>query len=443
MVFDFDKKALMKSNAFHLALILAFAIAVVFAMNFALADAYSVWGRNSALVINFTDATGVNVNEDVGVVYNFSLNNSIAAAAEGGILTIVNVSLWGNFIPANWLGFTGPNGTGMNLTSGVISNVSVGFTNTSDQLRWNNSVLTRPLIPGNITFTNASLWFNATAPTPGLYNISLRLFWNNSVTVYNETNITIRVNDTTRPHNVSVVTLGLNRGWVNQSGSLVLNISALDNGNFSLGNSIYTEISEINVTVYNISSTYNVSYNMSNSSSVNGPLNSLGNYWKATINTAGFPDGVYNISIFAKDRQGNVNSTNISNVRFDNTKPTASVVCSPAALKTGDVVTCTCSPSDPTSGINSSVTSITANPSTANTGTFTESCSFADMAGNTASTTAQYTVEQSGSGAASSAGATSSVQVPVTSTETESTKTEHTFEKITPGEAAIKSDFNP
>jgi len=79
-----------------------------------------------------------------------------------------------------------------------------------------------------------------------------------------------------------------------------------------------------------------------------------------------------------------------------------------STVTSGDVVTCTCSPTDSLSEINTSATTITTTPSTANTGTFTESCGFADNAGNTGIASTTYTVELSGGGSSSGGGGGSS-----------------------------------
>jgi len=187
---------------------------------------------------------------------------------------------------------------------------------------------------------------------------------------------------------------------------------------------------------------------------VNGTNQSIpvSNGWcnSSFINLTGLSDGNRTIKVYANDTVKILGLNNSFIVLIDNTAPTASVVCSPRTVYTGDKVTCTCEPSDSGSGINSSLTSITANPSTSDTGTFTKICSFSDLAGNAGSVSDSYTVEQASS--------ISSIQVPVkksatttsatttgttTPTETASTRASHTFDSITPGVAAVEKDFNP
>ena len=306
----------------------------------------------------------------------------------------------------------------------------------------------------NATFTTNSK-FNISHDISGLadgdnYNFSFFVFNSTGAggpaitEVYSSTNITI---DNTPP-NVTFSGEATSGGNYSNSayGLLQVNVSVSDN-NASIG----LGVGEVWI---NISNASNSQHNFTRARS------SAGSVWNITatgINLLGYADGVWTIRVYANDSltagdlvnnhftniTANLNTTEKINITIDNTAPTASAVCSPGTVNTGDVVTCTCSPSDSLSGVNSSATSITATPSTSNTGTFTESCSFADMAGNIVSTTAQYTVEQSGSGASTSSGSSSGAQVAVTSTDdSASIEKSYTFTTITPGTSAVKSDFN-
>lgn len=428
----FEKKGSMKNGAFHLALLLVAALAIVFVGSFTEAWTTSVLSNNELKVVNYTNITGRVINEDVATVYNFSINHTIG----GNNLTVVNISLWGNFI------FTsGSNGTGNTTRGGASEQYAIFFGNSSDTIKWNASNATAYILPSNQTTNSSFFWFTATATTPGKYNMTVRLTYNYT-SVYNETNVTVVINDTTIPYDITPSD-ALNRGWVNASDSLAVNLSVFDNGNFTQSNNVETEIRNVNLTVYTSTSGVSASYNMSNVTKAS----SFGHYWNVTIDTSSFADGIYNISIKAEDKTGNVNNTNISNVRFDNTAPTASAVCSGdgggSTVNSGEDITCTCSPSDSLSGVNLSATSITENPLTSNTGVYSVSCTFTDMSGNTGSTTAQYTVEQSGVASSSSSGATSSAQTSVTSTDdTAATEKSYTFTTVSPGTPAVKSDFN-
>ena len=71
--------------------------------------------------------------------------------------------------------------------------------------------------------------------------------------------------------------------------------------------------------------------------------------------------------------------------------PTISFSCTPSSVEVGATVTCTCTGTD-TSGLNTSATSYTANPSTSTIGTFSLICNMTDVIGNSASVTTTYTV---------------------------------------------------
>ncbi|MEK6760350.1 MAG: PGF-pre-PGF domain-containing protein [Nanoarchaeota archaeon] len=491
-----DKKGLMKNNAFHLALILVVAIVVVYVFNTfsfisALPQVNNTGNDQITVTLNISNHTssakgnatlGFVINEDVNYLFNFSINYTSAGSTQEN-LTDINVTLRGltylvtaaesTQVNANSFGanfsrtYTGAGEVGNGSTFNNWTRVNLTDADGYMVVIWNgtSAALGNTLVffdtnatGGTVGLNYSKIWFNASAPTPGMYNITIRFFTNDSGSgMGNETNFTIIVNDTTAP---SVVNFTYNSSdtkirtisYANVSGSVVINVSVVDNGNFSLTlGSSAREITYVNVSVFNATGgNWNASYMASNLSSFAWN----GNYWNVTINTAQFPDGTYNISIWANDSNGNFNSTNISLVTFDNTAPTASVVCSGSSgstVHTGDVVTCTCSPSDSTSGVNSTATSITANPSTSSTGTFTETCNFADQSGNTASASDTYTVEQSPSGSStqvpvtrssSSSSTTSSGTTTTTPTETKSTEASHTFDSIMPGTPAVQTDVN-
>ncbi len=443
----FDKKGVKGNNWMHLFFAVVLIVSLVYVMNFAVATTvisllnitnFTGGHVNSTYAIVNASEKSTTVNDNIMLIYNLTITHTSALSN----LTSINLTLPETFafIPAS------------NRTNATAATVTILFNATSVNGNFNGSVLmwnaTSTVGPGwiiNMTKATANYTipfsFNATAYVPGYYNISVRFFYNASFVsgggspIYNETNISIVVNDTTKPWEVNLTLQGRFASLThsNISGSQMINVSALDNGNLTASGR-ENDVTGVNITILNSSNEINASYTATNLS---------GKYWNFTLTTTGFPDGVYNISLFVNDTKGNVNSTNITNVLIDNTAPTASAVCSPLTVNAGDVVTCTCSPSDPTSGINSSATSITANPSTPNTGTFTQTCTFADRAGKTGSTTAQYTVEQGGSGASTSSGSSSGSQVPVTSTgETASTESSYTFTTIAPGTPAVKSDFN-
>ena len=370
-------------------------------------NATSQVSLNISIITSIGNTTsGITFNEDVSYTFNFTINHSSVSVKEN--LTHVNITFPENVT----FQIDGTQGVG-NVTATEHAWNNITRSNTSNVLIFNGTNSSNVIIfddgnasnPGkNYTF----LWTNASIGTPGKYNITVLFMFNSSATV-NRTNLSIIVNDTTIPVSINVSSnlnasdIGLNRSFANVSGRLYINVTVFDNGNFSRSNVDFNEITQVNVTVYTIASVVNASYNMT--SLMN--FSNQGTQWNTIINTSQFDDGVYNISLFAKDQRGNVNSTNISNVRFDNTVPTASPSCS--NVNTGDSFPCSCSGSDATSDVNSSATSGTSDspdgesvPST--TGTFTYTCIVKDMAGNSKTTTTTYTVSPAGGGGGSPVG---------------------------------------
>ena len=119
------------------------------------------------------------------------------------------------------------------------------------------------------------------------------------------------------------------------------------------------------------------------------------------IALTGLSDGNRTIKVFVNDSANNIKLNNSFVVQIDTTAPSATASCTPETVNSGDVVTCTCSGSDATSGVASSTA--TSTPSTSNTGTFSYSCTVTDNAGNSASNSDSYTVEIGG-GTSSSGG---------------------------------------
>ena len=292
----------------------------------------------------------------------------------------------------------------------------------------------------SVSQTTFNRTWDTTTVADGIYNLNVSVVnYGYVTTTYNGSNVTRNITiDNTMPTTIAYTgaaltayTNGTTRSSTTFSNNLTLNISVSD------------------ATVGLLNSTNSFCY-----VNVNGELNHSipevdGWCNSSDINVSGLSDGNKTINIYINDTVNNMRLNNTLVVQVDTTAPTASAVCSPTTVNTGDIVTCTCSPSDSTSGINASATSITANPSTPNTGTFfTESCSFADYAGNTGSALSNtYTVEQAASG--------SSTQVPVkksattsngtttkTLPETASTMAKHVFDSIMPGVAAVQKDFN-
>ena len=121
------------------------------------------------------DGTSISVNQIVQFTYNITVNNSDSGQTAN--ITQVNITLFGNF------NFTGSQGTNANGT----------FSNTSIVLSWTNYSAASYLINGSDI---KNFWFNATVNSPGTYTILITTL-NVSGPFY--TNITVTVNDTTKP----------------------------------------------------------------------------------------------------------------------------------------------------------------------------------------------------------------------------------------------------
>lgn len=342
------------------------------------------------VTITRTDYTtnSFNFNEDLSLAYNFTINATIASIAnsQANNITQVNVTLPSSFVLLT-------NSTNSSQGTGSTS----GFSISGSVLSWINA--TAGII--NVTVTtgvNQTFGFNATALTPGIYNLTIVVTnWSNT---YNR-NLTVYINDTTLPalylENISLPLLHR----VNVSGTIRLNVSVADN-------------SIINSVRFNIT-------NSSGSVSIINATNPDSIYWNGTMNTANFADGVYNLTVIANDTYGagNINDSARIEIVIDNTPPGGSISCSPSTVQTGDTVTCSCGATDALSGVNS--TSTIGTLSTTQTGTFAVSCSATDKSGNTATLSGQYTVGNSGGGSSSGSSGSGSTSIVWARTEDQST----------------------
>ncbi len=190
--------------------------------------------------------------------------------------------------------------------------------------------------------------------------------------------------------------------------------SAARGGNYTLNVSIYDAVIGIQTVYLNITNSsggQNQTFDLTREGSTD-------NFVSLNFNTSQFPDGEYNLTVYANDSLGNLNSSAVvQRVILDKTSPSLTFSCSPSSVEEGDIVTCSCSATDATSGMNSSYgtngVSFTASPSTTQTGpSFVQSCTGQDRAGNLKTVTTTYAVSgsstSSGSGSTGSTGSTSS-----------------------------------
>lgn len=291
------------------------------------------------------------VDEDTSSLYNISVQNTDTVTTAN--ITQVNITF--------------PFSFSFSADSNETDAGTHTFTNTTTVLSWDNDGLV-------MNGTTQYFWFNATASTPGSYNLTVAT---TNSTGTETTNISITINDTTAPE-VQEANISSPLSNSNNSGSIILNASVIDN----------VGVQAVIFNVTNSSGVQNATYTATNPS---------GNLWNATLNTSNFPDGTYNITVYANDSTGNLNNSAIVyNIIFDNTNPTISFSCSLSSVTIGSTVTCSCSGTDATSGV--ATTSYTANPSTSSTGTFSTSCTVTDYTGNSISSSVSYTVTSSRGG---------------------------------------------
>ncbi len=229
-------------------------------------------------IVNFSSgADSVTINEDITNLINISVNNTLDLQN----ITTVNVSFWNNFVF-----LAASNGT---------DSLWESFANISSVIGWFNST---SLVKNG---TKNYFWFNATASTPGTYNISVTTIRLNGTSSMK--NLSITVNDTTPPNliNITEPTPAANS---NLSQNFIrVNISASDNNNVSV----------IRVFLYFSNGTLKNNTNISSSN--------------AFLNFTGLFDAIYHINATANDSNGNQNLTSETRViRLDTIGPVINYV---------------------------------------------------------------------------------------------------------------------
>ncbi len=237
---------------------------------------FILFSSNSTFVIashvvnNSTGGISFYVNEDLGYVYNISINNTDSGQTAN--ITWVNITL-----PSNLIFRPGTmNGT----------NALANFSNTSIVLMWVN--VTSYVINGSEA---KYFWFNATATNPGTYYITVTTL---NATNVSSSNLTVTVNDTTAPSLVNFNSPTPNNNTIAIT-TLYVNVSAVDNSNVS----------------YIIVRLFNSSRHLVNSSI------SAGNF---TASFTGLTGGAtYYINASANDSNGNTNTSQTRQIIFAGT----------------------------------------------------------------------------------------------------------------------------
>ncbi|MEN7982402.1 MAG: hypothetical protein ABFQ65_03060 [Nanoarchaeota archaeon] len=316
-----------------------------------------------------TTSTAI-IPEDISSIINISVSNTDALV--GANISQVNITL-----PSGVLFTSGTNSTNAGTHT---------FVNTSSVLSWSNDAIVMNL-------TSKDFLFNVTIATAGTYSITVTTV---NVSGISSSNVNIISNDTNYP--LVSITAPVTGG--NYSGSFSLTATITDDT---------PSLVYFNVT--NSSGGQNGTFTASNTSATS---------WNATINTSTYVDGLYNITVYANDSNNQLNSSIlVYNIRVDNTNPTSTYFyCTPTSVYIGATVTCTCTDAaDGGSGLASAAV-FTENPSTTTAGTFTETCTITDRAGNSIAPTTTYTVSTRPSGGSAS-GTTTQQQWTMTYTSTE------------------------
>lgn len=344
------------------------------------------------------------------------------------LLFVISINFTGAVIkivfPTNYSNYTGITSFNISYINGTDFNDSVNATfyyNRSGTWTFLN-ISTKCVNNIATVISSCNGTFPISSLTDGKYSINATLNSKATGTNYLNTSgasvITTSVIFDSTPPNVSSTLVG-QISYGNYTGTLILNISANDPvmGIAPLG-AVYFNITYANGSQVNFSS-----------------ASSAGGYYSVSIDTTTFQDNRYNITVQVNDSLNNLNdSTKLFSIAFDKTAPTGIYSCSPSSLHTGESISCSCTPTDATSGINPNLTSATTSPSTANTGVYPLTCSFTDMAGNTGTAGTTYTIESIY--IPNSAGGTST---PTTLPQNQKVTS---FTQIAQGSAAIISNFN-
>ncbi|MBU1245576.1 MAG: hypothetical protein ABIJ20_02590 [Nanoarchaeota archaeon] len=255
------KKSVIKNDRIAFASLILF-LGIVLTISFVLA---------AHVITTSSGGTSYSVNEDVGFVYNITVNNTDSLNTAN--ITQVNITF-----PNTFSFLADSNGT----DAGVHT-----FTNTSTILSWDNDGLVM-----NLTWKY--FWFNLTATNPGNYNLSVAT---TNATGTETTNISVTINDTTEPSSIEFVSPSETDNSNLSRSNIAVNVTATDNG----------VIDTIIARLFN-----STNDQINSSTSATSPL---------FINFTGLSDGVYYFNATVNDTYGNSNSTSTRTITLDTTYP--------------------------------------------------------------------------------------------------------------------------
>ncbi len=270
----------------------------------------------------------VNFNEDTQTFFNISINNTAVDAVNN--ITQVNITLPSGFTFASGTNTTF-NNTGGNVSFGG-TNMIITFNATATSayggsgsvtLSWNS---TNGLVFNN---TNTYFQFNSSVATPGSYNLTVTMMNSSGGTgsgAFNVTNISVVVNDTTIPNNITFngTTTPSNGSYVGGN-SIFLDLLAYDNGalqtiTLALFNS---SGAFFNASGSNLSGTFNYT-NTTTFSNVSEETKLNRNF---TFNITNLADRVYFLNVTLNDTFNNLNATmQTRTITIDSVFPSLSYV---------------------------------------------------------------------------------------------------------------------
>ncbi len=295
------------------------------------------------------------------------------------------------------------NGTDLNISGTSQTNVNSTFFRVSGSTRTFLTNSSQCSI--NSAGTTVSCWttFNVSG-ADGFFNITSTVY-NSTAQVNSSVNITSVYFDSTPPA-VSADNFVSFASGGNYSQNLKLNISITD---ATIG---------VQTVFFNIT---NATSGLQNAT-VTATLETGTSRYSTTINTTGYPDGYYNLTVYANDTLNNLNrTTTIQRFIFDNTLPTASFTCEDLTVEEDEVMDCDCTGTDSLSNISS--IDFDPTPPTSTIGTNLQSnCTVTDRAGNIRISSILYDVsEVSGTTSGGSSGGSSGTTTSGTTTSSSGT----------------------
>jgi hypothetical protein len=296
-------------------------IAVILVASFVFA-AHVVWpGGETDIVFNDQPL------EDITFSYNFSVNATATSTLDRGNISKVNITL-----PSGFTALVNSNFTD------ALGNFTI---DAGGNLVWENDTVY--LINGTDGKVDSIKYFsfNATATTPGTFNFSIYTT-NTTDTVGN--NVTVTINDTTAPSNLSFEPTG-DGAWQNRSQSnITINFSTIDNG---IVDSIWVFL-------------WNKTGHLANQTNytfvANGSTSQLVDFTGVQGGING--DGAYQINFTVNDTFGNEASSAIINITLDNTAPSVTLTAGAASENTKTKITMDYSAVDARGGIKSGSCSV-------------------------------------------------------------------------------------